>query len=175
MYNNYVKLFSLSTSDFSLTNLEGNSTYYKVAQWGDTNSGWLSCRLAVMIGSQVSQYSTSIGVVWVEVGFGNTAETPNDYCMDEENYYSNKLTVTASGVASHSDREFFSIYAIFRNDGNEDVVVKEVGVEGNPTKGYNAGYHASNVLLMRKVLDTPLTIAPGESYSFNYRLRIKDT
>lgn len=170
--NNYIKLFSIVSSQYKITNLLGGETDY-VAAYNDGGASALQNKLRGMCGINIAQYSTSYGVC-VDVGFGSAAATPGDYKLDDSNFDNRKLDIVGSGVNTHTDRAMFDIYANFANNGNADVIVTEVGVYGNPTKGSSGTVDTACALLMRKVLDNTITIHPGETYNFNYRLVVKD-
>ena len=106
------------------------------------------------------------------MGFGDTPETPDDYQLADSNYANRKLTVVGIGKNTPALGDIFSVFANFSNDGAENVIVKEIGIVGNPT---DSSTTANLCLLYRKVLDSPITIAPGEIYNFSYRVRIKTT
>lgn len=170
--NNYCKMFG--TTSTPLINPVGES---------GVSVGIDSPHVYIM-GGRNYEYRrvTSMDRTFVDVGFGDTPETPDDYVLADGNSvpvknsgYVDKseyhLTQVGGGYNAHTgNREFFSEYTNFRNDTNQNIIVKEVGVYGQfgSTNVNQAG------LIMRKVLDNPITIAPGESYSFTYRLRIKD-
>lgn len=173
---NYCDLLATNSSGFKLKNMMGNNTLDNIAGLSDTATN-VNQRLFVLAGTSGSYGNYGQGKVWLDVGYGETAETPSDYRLADGNISNTLLTATASGVNTHAasptQRMFFSVYTTFQNNGNSDVIVKEVGVYGNPsTNGY--AYNTNTVLLCRKVLDNPITIAPGESYNFTYQLKIKD-
>lgn len=111
------------------------------------------------------------GSVWLDVGYGDTPETFDDIKLSNSNYSDRKLTVLSMTSLSKSSKELINITETVRNDTDNNAIVKEIGYICNPTYQGNLNYC---VLLMRKVLDNPVTIAPGESYSFNYIVRLKN-
>lgn len=113
---------------------------------------------------------SSGGDCFLDVGFGDTPETINDYSLENPNYISNTLTFLNSQIISKGDREIYNMVALFRNDTGSNVTVKEIGYYATMANTSSPSY---NALLSRKVLNNPITIAPGESYSFNYIIRLQ--
>lgn len=111
------------------------------------------------------------GKTFLDVGFGDTPETYGDYQLADSNYVAQKLSIVSAQAVGRGSKDILNVLAIFRNNGAENAIVKEVGIYGNPC----SQSQIDNVeLLYRKVLDNPVTIAPGESYSFNYIVRLKN-
>ena len=133
-----------------------------------------SCYYRIQVIGQyyLSYGSGSQGQSWLDVGFGDTAENYNDIKLADPNYSNRQLTVLQETALEKGNDEIFNAIMVVRNDGASNVVVKEIGYIGNPTT--SAGAPNGCVLLLRKVLDNPVTIAPGESYSFNYIIKIKN-
>ena len=115
-------------------------------------------------------YGGGSGSCFLDVGFGDTPETVDDYSLENPNYIANTLTFVNSQILSKGDREIYNMIALFRNDTGSNVIVKEIGFYSMMANTSSASY---NVLLSRKVLNNPITIAPGESYSFNYIIRLQ--
>lgn len=109
----------------------------------------------------------------LDVGFGDTAESPNDYKLADGNQQNAKLTRIAMGKNSYTTGDILSIYANFKNNGNANVVVKEIGYYANPCNQVRYTSNSNTCLLFRKVLENPVTIAPGETYAFSYNVRFR--
>lgn len=118
-----------------------------------------------------SYYNTSNPWAGIDVGFGDTPVSAEDYTLADSNFTNRQLEVVACGRNTGALGDIMNLYVNFRNSGNSNVVVKEIGVVGNATSSSTG---ARSGLFWRKVLDTPVTIGPGEVYAFNYRVRIKD-
>ncbi len=112
------------------------------------------------------------GISLLNVGFGDTPETAGDYILADGNDANPLLKVVARSKNVAALGEICNVYVNVRNDGSSNVTVKEIGLYGNPTYSGSSG-GSNTCLLARKVLETPVTIAPGETYSFNYVLRFK--
>jgi len=106
----------------------------------------------------------------IQVGSGDTAMTIDDYALDTliaNGTGAGQLSYGAqserSSIAVNSDEQkVVGITRAFTNNSGGDVTIKEVG--------FVAGwYYASGTngyfLLWRKVLDTPVTLSPGETYT----------
>lgn len=152
--NNFLTILDATKRNFIST--AGSST--AIATGGDT---------ILSGGASSAYYSTTTGQTWVEVGFGDTPESAEDYVLASPNN-GTLLTSVAQARIALGNREILDIVGTFRNNTGSNVTVKEVGVIG-------AARSANAALICRKVLENPLTIAPGEAYSFNYRLKIKDS
>ena len=107
----------------------------------------------------------------LDVGFSDAELTKSAVVLADGNYSNSKLAnVSVSNVTKTGD-DIISMAGIFRNNGSENVVVKEIGLyaivcpSSYPTVSMNG-------LIARTVLSTPVTIAPGEQYSFTYRITI---
>lgn len=165
--NNARQIFAGQTagSQRTLTSLGGNNLTTWPFTGSDTWKMWAS-----MCGWSNVYHNFDAGSSYLEVGFGDTAVTAADYDLADSNLSNPKLTCVASGKNSPNGTDLINTYANFRNDGSSNVVVKEIGVVGvfNSQSSINAA-----ALMYRKVLDTPVTIAPGETYNFNYKIRIR--
>lgn len=165
--NNYSNLFNAAAKSFK----NYNGTTVSVNPSDDTDSTF-----KVLCGSEAGSPDINwdsdvpAGIVFIDVGWGTDPVTPNDYILPYGNKVRNLLTVTGYGKNDHISRELFNIYVNFANNTAGATTIRDIGVYGN-IKGQG---NNPVCLLMRKVLDNPVTIEPGESYSFTYRLRIKD-
>ena len=158
---------AVNASEIYLTNYHGVQTTNK------TTGGTSTCYYALKTlcsPSSSNYFSTSYINSFVDVGYGDTPETEDDYYLADGNKTNPLLTCVGSGKNSFGVGDFTNVYANFRNDGASPVVVKEVGILGNPTAASGDG---NIVAFFRKVLDNPITIQPGETYSFQYNVRFK--
>ena len=114
------------------------------------------------------------GSIAIDIGFSDTAETGNEYCLADGNARNPLLSVVGYGRNTGTVGEIINNYLNVRNNGSSNVIVKEVGYYGNPTSGGSSD-GSNSILFARKVLDTPVTIAPGETYNFTYVLKFKNT
>ena len=100
------------------------------------------------------------------LGENSNPESPNDYTL---NPCSSTLVGSNYTMDDYSTLGFYVGSIIATNTGTENEIVKEVGLVLKKTST-TASYH-NNYLLARKVLPEPVTIAPGESYTFTLILQ----
>ena len=100
------------------------------------------------------------------LGQNSNPESPNDYTL---NPCSSTLIGSNYTMDDYSTLGFYVGSIIATNTGTENEIVKEVGLVLKKTSTYAA--YQNNYLLARKVLPEPVTIAPGESYTFTLILQ----
>ena len=100
------------------------------------------------------------------LGQNNNPESPNDYTL---NPCSSALVGSNYTMDDYSTLGFYVGSIIATNTGTENEIVKEVGLVLKKTSGIAS--YKNNYLLARKVLPEPVTIAPGESYTFTLILQ----
>ena len=101
------------------------------------------------------------------VGNGNTAPDVNDYCLESP------LELSVLSAACYNTANEVMTVRTFRNDTGSEVTIKEIGLymfgasgwSGN--EGNNSHCHYP-ILLGRRVLSTPVTLAAGDMYTFHY-------
>lgn len=80
------------------------------------------------------------------------------------------LTNLNASTSSNIGKMLRSVTASFRNDTNDVIVVKEIGI-GISSGAYDGeSGHSGKTLFARKVLESPVTIQSGETYSFTYAI-----
>lgn len=95
---------------------------------------------------------------WIGIGTGDTAETANDYCLD------NFVQLTYISGSATNTNGIVNITQTFQNDTQSSVTIKEVGLYLDM-----AGW---TFLYARKVLDAPVTIPVGQSRAFTVHIDI---
>ena len=100
------------------------------------------------------------------LGQNSNPESPNDYTL---NPCSSTLVGSNYTMDDYSTLGFYVGSIIATNTGTKNEIVKEVGLVLKKTSS-NANFQ-NNYLLARKVLPEPVTIAPGESYTFTLILQ----
>ena len=95
-------------------------------------------------------------------GTGNTPESITDYKLDS--FVELELV---NGSVGFSVSKILSINTTFKNNTNSSITIKEIGLYSRPAT--STSVH-SKILIYRKVLDTPVTIAPDEIYTFTITL-----
>ena len=113
--------------------------------------------------------SYPIGYLGVALSSDITVPTVDDYRF--VNFYTgNSLTSVAYSVKDQPMQTI--IYQVVRNDGVENVVINSVGIFGRTTS------YSIEVLLTKTLLDTPVTVAPGEvktiTVTINYNSFVKN-
>ena len=154
--------------------------------WLINNASWTS-----MAGTSISQtngggavtanannvncyYTTTLSGSYVDVGFGNTAETASDYKLANSNAMDTPtLTFVSNGfVASGTYPYVRNLTTTYANNTGNDVTITEVGYvqkSGNTSSGSNPAF---DVLLTRTVLDTPITVAAGSTVAITVTLEV---
>lgn len=138
---------------------------------GSTDATRTFPRIRAFCGYNSSYHSYNQPNAFVEVGYGDTPVTAEDYNLADSNASNSLLTCVSSGKNTAQTNEIMSIYANFRNNGASNVTVREIGVVLAANYDYNNVDYA--LMAYRKVLDTPIIIAPGETYNFSYVVRFK--
>ena len=101
----------------------------------------------------------------MRVGNGNTEPTLGDYCLDSDctSWLTNIQTTVNTGYEGNVIKTVITMSAI--NTGVNELVIKEVGV----FKGlYESGRVNHDVLLVRELLDDPLTVPSGDAFSLTF-------
>lgn len=119
--------------------------------------------------SGITYYVPSGNGLIIFLGTGDTAEKEGDYCLASPV----KLTPTSAACLQDANGKTV-VQRSFTNGTGADVTVKEIGLYlfGSKSGFYTAGSNPDNSLVMiaRKVLETPVTIANGDTTPFQYTL-----
>ena len=91
------------------------------------------------------------------VGSGTTPVTSDDYKVEQE--IVSGLACDAVTTQVHEDTHTVVFRKTIRNTSSADITVSEVGLTG----AVNTNSGMSQALIYREILQTPVTIAPGES------------
>ena len=112
--------------------------------------------------------SDTIGADYLTICLGQNSnpESPNDYTL---NPCSSTLIGSNYTIDDYSTLGFYVGSIIATNTGTENEIVKEVGLVLKKTSTFAT--YQNNYLLARKVLPEPVSIAPGESYTFTLILQ----
>lgn len=117
-------------------------------------------------------FANSQSGMYVDVGFGNTPETSGDYKLSDSNAIGDnagKLTWISS-VPSTKYPALRTVISSYRNNTGEDVTIREIGIA---TKGGSINQPTYNVLLTRKVLESPVVVHPGETVTFTEAIELE--
>lgn len=143
-YNGY-SAKTMSGTD-SYTNLQNIGSLNQAAHYGGGGSGY--------------------GVV---IGAGDTPPTLDDYDLADSSIMANDKMKSLIASQSWSRDNGAVVTVQWLNNSNEAITVKEVGLS---QKTASSSYAKNvNTIVARKVLDTPITIQPGETYAFTYSIR----
>ena len=106
---------------------------------------------------------------YVGIGTGNDAVTESDYKLS--NALNISLTARSQSIGGNANKytRFATVATTYTNNTGNAVTVKEIGIYVK----YSTESSAIGFYLTRELLDTPVTIAPGESYTFTAVIDIK--
>lgn len=118
---------------------------------------------------------TDANAAGISVGTGTTPVTEDDYNL-EETLSSVNMVMTATKYGLDENNYPYVQYSItITNTSQSDIVVSEVGYKQNVTLkktiGSTVASNSQVVLIDRTILDTPVTIAPGDAGIVTYKLR----
>ena len=175
--------FDKKYHDVSVVDTSGNTVTAKydtnyITSWfptyidNNSNIAPYSGSLAFLSNETVLYYNTSsvnydVGKWGVILGDGDTAPTVSDYSLSGN--IITDFTGSTSILASASS-ESVSIIANYTltNTGATAFTVKEIGI----TRKSSSYSPVGRVLLIRDVLSTPVTIAPGDTGVVTYKIEI---
>lgn len=107
----------------------------------------------------------------LDVGFGDTPPTLGDYTLADSNFANRKLTCMSMSGSNGTNSTMIQVMGAFKNEGDSAVTVKEIGLF-YATKNYNQTVDQGSILFARSVLDTPVVVGVGETYTFAYSVDI---
>ncbi len=114
--------------------------------------------------------SSGYGAFHVIAGAGDTPVTEEDYDMADISILANDKLRSIQQTATYAQSNGAVVTTSYRNDSASPITVKEIGLA---YKNSNTAYSkAANILITRKVLDSPVTIQPGDTYVFSYNIKI---
>lgn len=115
--------------------------------------------------SPVSVSNSDNSVGWkVQVGTNDTAPAATDYAI---------ATTSLTRVNTYANNnpnlnQIKNITSTYRNGTQNAITINEVAL----SHGVNNSSNTKECIFFRKVLDTPVTINPGEQYSFTYTVSV---
>ena len=148
--------------------LKGNKTveldsYYKTYNYGNMYYGTDSWSSNI----DINKARLRVAGISVIVGSGDTEPTMQDIKL--ANKIGNLTYITSSMVEGTIDYTKF-ISVTYRNDTSDIITVREIGlamagiyIEVDKNNGF-----LGNALLGRIVLDAPVIMNPGDTYTFSY-------
>ncbi len=145
--------------------ISGQSQKSDLGAWGISENF-----LNTMGGGIVSEkYSYNGNYMNFLVGSGDTEPAVTDYALADDKSLVLSFVSGSCSRCLNDGTTIGMINAIYKNNTSSPVTIKEVALARNLTAyfGRNECY-----LYSRTLLDTPVTIAPGESYSFTYMIEL---
>ena len=108
----------------------------------------------------------------VIIGAGDTPVTVDDYDLADASIMASDKMQSQNQSTSSSRNNGTVVNTQWYNSSAAPITVKEIGLafKNNPNSPYSKSV---NILAARKVLDTPVTIQPGETYVFTYRVSVE--
>lgn len=105
----------------------------------------------------------------VIIGAGNTPVTVDDYDLADSSIMASDKMQSQNQSANSNRNNGAVVSTQWYNSSAAPITVKEIGLafKNNSNNQYSKSV---NVLAARKVLDTPVTIQPGETYVFTYKV-----
>lgn len=133
----------------------GQKTPTVSTSWILTNGNILASNNGVSPSSLNNTYYNEFGII---VGSSDIEPSVNDYCLKDEKSLT-QISTSKTNSSSYTDDFMMNVQTVIKNNTNNNVVVKEVGLIARNYYG--------NILLIREVLQEPITIQPNKSYLFN--------
>lgn len=159
MFNkNFQALFCYNSSSGRITTMAGS-----------TSTGNLPSNVLGYT-TQYCHYGAlnATGAYHVIIGAGDTAATIDDYDLADSSIMAADKMQSQLQMTTRSRANGAVVSTQWYNSSAAPITVKEIGLA---YKNQNAAYSkAANYMIGRKVLDTPVTIQPGETYIFSYRV-----
>lgn len=113
---------------------------------------------------------SSSGTFYVMIGGGDTPPTKDDYDMADTSIVASDKMRSMYQTASYTTNSGATVTTQWKNFSSSPITIKELGLA---YKRSSATYDKSvNILWARKVLETPVTVQPGETYAFSYNLKV---
>lgn len=102
------------------------------------------------------------------IGTGTTEPTINDYQL-ENDISSSFSNLAISSNVSNNVGETYAYERIITitglNNTSDDITISEIGLQKNMQYANSTNATNKKVLLVRHLLDTPITVAPNETFS----------
>lgn len=125
----------------------------------------------VLYGTTYSYKSTS--AKWLDVGFGDADEEPDQYALASSNASAGTLTCESQASETKASEDIFAVSAVFTNSSGASVTVKEIGLFAGSVGSTTSAY-TDCVMFARLKLDNPVTIANGEAKAFALHVGLED-
>ena len=150
---------------FEAKNTSGVTKYVKAV---NSNYGYIG-----------GSFSLSNSVDGFHVGKGTTLPTENDYALEDpitSGLTANTATVIWANTENEPDDCTYAI--TLRNSSEGDITISEIGYYAQfgctSSQGNTGGYGTAVFMIDRTLLDTPVTIAPGETVTINCKISVSE-
>lgn len=126
------------------------------------NTGFYQSNNGEYSPQNTNSFTQIMSSLHVEAGTGTTPASSTDYAITNPNAGLTAVSRSNTlGSNPNASQDYVGIFTTtYRNDTNADITVNEVGLVGN-LQGVSVWY----ILAAREIID-PVTIAPGEAYTF---------
>ena len=167
-----------------LKNTPYKQQYYTCTLYDGTTMGMMlgTTQQATNINTTTSSSSTYAnnnalnytGCYKIVVGSGSTAPTRNDYCManiiNDASFSEQQIFCTLGG-SNISDDLMCTLNHTYRNNTNSNIIINEIGIIGGYQMTNPTAYLNKPLLIARRVLDTPIVLAPNEKCTITEDIR----
>lgn len=137
-----------------ILSVNGKAYYSINPTWGDYWYG--TCKYETLLTVYPSEGTMRQGII---LGNGTAEATPYDYKLSGDVITSAEITSMFALYEDIGDGIKTTKSYIVKNTGSENITISEVGIIG--TTYSNSGW--INLLIYRSLLETPVTVVPGES------------
>ena len=105
------------------------------------------------------------------VGAGTTEVSVNDYALGSA--FNSAIVTSSISSIIYENTEDFKIKKLYvitgKNNGSESITINEVGIykrfhASNPTQGSASRLSENKYLMVRQLLETPITVPAGKEY-----------
>ena len=135
-----------------------------------TNAGTIYLGNLAYSQANIHYGGTYSGGPHVVIGAGDIAPTKEDYDLADSSIMASDKMKSLTQTATWSRVDGTIVTVQWMNNSSSAITIKEMGLA---LKTSNSAYTKSaNVLLARKVLDTPITVQPNEVYAFTYGIKV---
>lgn len=130
-------------------------------RYGPSNYLRIKNTLGNKTGLNLNEAPAMTGGLVLYAGTGTTAPAVTDIDMTSRNAGLTVLnrTNTITGTIPDAHQDYIAIFTVtYRNNTDADVTVTEVGLMSD--------YNGAKFLFARELVPTPVTLAPGDVYTF---------
>jgi hypothetical protein len=159
-WKSYIEKNPMGNSGNTSTNIGLINTSGTSAQFGNgsANNGYMSTHIGLLYNWAIKRALSAV------VGSSDTAVQATDYNLgnDITSSFSNVSVTTSTTADGNSEKTIVTVSGA--NSTGSAIIIKEMGITAfaYSTQGTGSG---NTVLLIRHVLDTPLTVANGQTFT----------